>query len=236
MRVAVVSCWKYRDAWGPFFALFRKFWPEATPWLVTDAARIDMGDEAELIPGWVNEVHFSGNWAEVVASLADTFTEAPILLLQEDFFLNAPVRDDLIDHAVRLMDRDNVGAVRLYPCPGANEEMGDPYFGRVTRHTAYRNSLQATIWRPGYLRALALRCNTPSEFELQGSAWASAHLSAEVLAFKRDVQPWPLSYYCSAISRGRWEPDALEFCRQQGIAVDTSMREISNDRLNVAVL
>lgn len=146
------------------------------------------------------------------------------MVFQEDFFLNAPVNQPLIDHALKLMERDNVGAVRLYPCPGANEEIGDPYFGRVTRHTAYRTSCQATIWKPGYLHAIASRFNTPSEFELQGSAWASSHLPAEVLAFKRDVQPWPIEYLCSAIGRGLWSQDAKKLCDTHGIEVDWSFR------------
>ena len=82
------------------------------------------------------------------------------------------------------------------------------------------------IWKPEYLHAIASRFNTPAEFELQGSPWASSHLPAEVWALKREVQPWPICYYCSAISRGEWEPAALEFCKQQGIDVDLSLRPI----------
>ena len=31
MRIAMVSCWKYRDAWEPFSLLFQKHWPGTIP-------------------------------------------------------------------------------------------------------------------------------------------------------------------------------------------------------------
>lgn len=209
MRVAMVSCLAYRDAWEPFRLLFEKFWPGQTFSVVSDVAN----------PGM--------SWCRVVADFARFETE-PILLMQEDFFLNAPVNEVLIDMARLLALKDSVGAVRLYPCPGATDISIDPYYAPVARHTPYRNSCQATIWDPRYLWEIASRFETPFDFEVHGSAWASLNLPQEVLAFKREVQPWPISYYCSAISRGKWEPAALEFCRANGIEVDVSMRAIAS--------
>ncbi len=208
MRVAVVSCWKYRDAWPPFSALYKQFFPLGpTPQFFSDD----------------NEL----TWGQVAVNAAGQ-TEETVLILQEDFFLNSPVNFDLVQRGLAILTvRPNVGAVRLYPCPGATETSNDTYFGQVARHSAYRTSCQATIWKPAYLKAIAERYNTPAEFELQGSPWASENLPQEVWAFKREVQPWPISYFCSAISRGKWEPAALEFCRQQGITVDTSLRPVA---------
>lgn len=209
MRIAVVSCWKYRDAWVPFLRLFRKFWSncEFTPEIISDTEE------------------YPRSWCEVVTEFAKAQTD-PILLLQEDFFLNAPVDEVLVAHALYLLHMRNLGAIRLYPCPGATDLADNAYFGPVSRNTEYRNSLQATIWRPAYLAAIAERYKTPSEFELEGSAWASENLPGEVWAFKREVQPWPISYICSAISRGKWEPAALELCKQHGIEVDLTLRPV----------
>lgn len=208
MRVAVISCVGYRDCWDPFDQLFKKFWPNQNYDLVTDTDS----------PG--------KPWCKVVADYAAAMNE-PIVLFQEDMFLTRQVDVDLIEHGVsRLFCNLGVGAVRFYPCPGATHEFGDPYFGEVARHTPYRNSLQVTAWQPQYLRAIAERYEVPADFEMKGSPWASHHRPESVYAFKRDVQPWPLEYICSAISRGKWEPYAIEFCAKYGIKVDTSMREI----------
>jgi hypothetical protein len=149
-----------------------------------------------------------------------------ILLLQEDFLLNAPVHQDLIGHALEQMQSRNAGMVRLYPCPGSDEDYGDPHVGIVRKGSAYRISCQASIWRPDYLHAIASQCgDTPRDFEINGTRIAES-LPDEVLAWKRESEPWPIQYYCSAISRGKWEPAALEFCRQQGVEVDLSLRGV----------
>src|SRR5688572_28272941 len=168
MRIAVISCWKYRDAWKPFFDLLEKFWPNR-PYgadLISDEIP-DLG-WTNGIKAWPRSVRPGGAWCESLVKITSK-PEEKWLVLQEDFFLNAPVNQDLIEHALKLMERESIGAIRLYPCPGATEPSDDPYFGPVARHTMYRNSLQATIYRPGYLRAIAERYNTPQEFELQGS-------------------------------------------------------------------
>lgn len=227
MRVAVASCWKYRDCWRPFFLLFEKFWPEMDPECVDL-----ISDEFDDALDWpMKNVYVSENkpWAKMLAEYAGDFDyyEA-IMLLQDDMFLNAPVNQPLIEHALDVLDYDDVGAVRLYPCPGANAPSPDFYFGPVTRGTAYRNSLQATIYRPDYLRAIASRYNTPQEFEIEGSKWASESRSELVLAFKRELpQPWPISYECTAVVSGKWTRSALELCASHGIEVDTSMREVA---------
>ena len=226
MRIAVISCWKYRDAWRSFLDLMCKFWPDR-PYnavLITD----EYEDNREFIEGLDTPPVFltrGKSWCQGLAEFCSQTSE-PFLLMQEDFLLNAPVRQELVERGLKILERDNVGAVRLYPCPGSTESISseNPYYGRVARHTRYRTSCQATIWKPEYLHAIASRFNTPAEFEIDGSAWASQHLPAEVWAFKREVKPWPMEYLCSAIGRGLWSQDAKKLCDLHGIEVDWSMR------------
>lgn len=209
MKIAIASCLKYRDAWGPFLALFGKFWPNC-PYevvLVTDSDS----------PG--------KPWCHVVSDFAAAQTQ-PILLMQEDLFLTAPVQKDLIERALGELRSQNAAMVRLYPCPGANEEYGDRHFGRIAKGTAYRVSCQAAIWTPSALREIASHFETPAEFELAGTP-LSDRFDAPFLAFKRDVHPWPMEYLCSAISRGKWNPDAITLCERHGIPLDRSMRAVA---------
>lgn len=221
MHVLIASCWKYRDAWSPFLALFRKFWTDC-PYpvtLLTD--RIEPG----MLPEGVSVHVTQGTWCKMVAHAAANI-EGPILLMQEDFFINAPVRLDLVEHALAQMKRWNAGVVRLYPCPGANAYYDDDHVGFVGTATDYRISCQASIWDSEFLREIASPFNSPWEFEIKGTP-LSEKLNRHVLAWRRESEPWPMSYYCSAISRAKWEPAALEFCRQQKIEVDLSLRGIA---------
>lgn len=225
MRIVVASCWKYRDAWKPFFALLDKFWPQ-----ISAENKVDLlTDHVEDFAWPVGSVYLSENkpWSHMVAEYAGDFDyEDGLLLLQDDFFINAPVNQLLIKKGLEQLQERNAAMVRLYPCPGGDIPYGDKWYAEIPKGAAYRVSCQATIWRPDVLHKIAFTCDTPADFEIRGSK-VSNEFDEPFLAFKREAQPWPLSYICSAISRSKWNPQALEFCRQQGIAVDTSMREVA---------
>lgn len=188
--------------------LFNHFWPDC-PYPV----KIYSDDRGE-------------SWCEVVAKCARESTEA-ILLLQEDFFLSAHVHSDLISYGCKLMQSLAAGCARLYPCPGSNFDFGDPLFGSVAFGTQFRISCQAAIWEPGYLYRIVMESmwttSQASDFENLGSE-ASNHLEELVLAFKRDVRPWPMEYLCSAITRGQWNPEAKLLCDRLNIPIDMSHR------------
>src|SRR5262245_16443877 len=130
MIIAVISCWKYRDAWRPFFALLDKFWPNRLPntYLFTDRIPNTESLPVDVWHRTAKRPHAS--WCETLSVCAAGFTE-PILLFCEDFFLTAPVNIDLVHYGLNQLIAQDVGCVRLYPIPGANEECGDPYFGII---------------------------------------------------------------------------------------------------------
>ncbi len=165
-------------------------------------------------------------WCATVAAFALQFKHEPILLLQEDFWLTHLIEEQLINQAHGiLMNHSNVGAVRLFPCPGAGEGIGE--YGIVGRDEPYRTSCQATIWRPDYLYAIAAKsavCNRASDFELIGGPFASKFLPQEVMAFRRERYPWPIQYCCTAVRNGRWELEAKVLTELHGIDVDWSQR------------
>src|SRR5688572_15991372 len=114
MRIAVVSCWKYRDAWRPMLELLEKFWDPIRPnsvHFVTDQLVKDEPHYRALgrfVDGFFS-INRDASWSEVVAEYASGSDE-PILLLQEDFFLNAAVNEELVAKGYALlMCRDNIG-------------------------------------------------------------------------------------------------------------------------------
>lgn len=223
MLVAVVSCFKYRDAWRPCFALLDKFWPDCPyeKWLITDY----MSNQHNPGAFWF-QAGERRSWCESISLFTKIkpVKDKPVLLMQEDFFINAPVRQDMIEHALGQMEKRNAGCVRLYPCPGSDLDYGDSYFGEVSEFAQYKVSCQAAIWDPEYLsRVASYAKGSPAEFEITGTARAWT-LNQPVLAWKREIEPWPLSYLCSAIGRGLWSQDAKKLCDANHIAVDWTFR------------
>jgi hypothetical protein len=212
-----MTCERYSDTWKPFVELFRKFWPDC-PYpvtMLTDHFIPNMGYDGDVIES-------GKSWVGMLADFAMQ-SLSPVLMLQDDFFLSAPVRDDLIEYGLHQMEKHQAGIVRLYPCPGATDYIGDKFFGEVKRGTRYRVSCQLSIFHPAYLAKLAEHANTPQEFEIKGSP-ASDTFPEPVLAWRREVTPFPVSYICTAVVGAKWHPSAKELCDKHGIEADWSRR------------
>lgn len=236
MNLAVITCAAYSDAWPAFFGLLSKFWPDHPKvHLLTDVM-----PENFSIPEDV-AVMYAGpdkSWCEVLRCYVEQTLE-PFLLIQEDLLLTASVDNGLINEARTALSalHPMIGGVRVYPCPGADSDL--PWklppskfikmdsIGYVSRQAQYSVSCQATIFRPWALRRL-LDCihGSAADFEIEGT---KRYKDADwhMLSWKRDEKPWPVEYLCSAITRGKWNPDAKKLCDQHGIEVDWTRREFA---------
>lgn len=221
MQIVVPSTTHYSDAWGPFVALFRKFWPDC-PYpltLITDTKTDPWdGDEAIVIgedKGWCK------NFALGLEKVDAEF----VLMMQEDFLLNSVPDIAFIVKALKiLLDNDRADCFRLYPCPGPEIPIGDDY-GLLKPGAPYRVSCQSAIWRKSALSEILQRFNTPREFEINGTEFVNTNKADRYyFSVMREPNKWPLQYYCSAITRGEWTPDSVEFVKSHGIPIDTSRR------------
>lgn len=165
------------------------------------------------------------SWCGVVAGFASE-TPGESILAQEDFWINATVNELLVEKGIEQLKERNAAMVRLYPCPGGDIPYGNKWYAEIPKGQQYRVSCQLSAWDNRALYRIASQCETPSDFEIKGSK-LSDDFAEPFIAFRRDQQPFPVSYFCSAVSRGRFNPQALEFCRQEGIEVDLSMREVA---------
>lgn len=217
MKLAMISCEKYADTHAPFIGLMDHFWPNHPPvTLITDRSDGNVKGYGEVF------AYDSPSWCAILRAFARQ-CDAPIGLFMNDYFLTAPVQEPLIQRGLEQLKATGAGCVRLYPCPGGEEEYGDPHFAVVPRGTRYRISCQMGLWDSSYLAAIAAGFECPWDFEIYGSE-CSNDLPSPVLAFKRELQPWPLSYLCSAIDRGRWSPAAKTLCDSLHIEADWTMR------------
>lgn len=244
MKILVPSCAPYADAWPGFMGCLRHFWHNCPypVFFVTDPMRGEPEPPAGAfsVAGGFDDGPRS--WSRRLATALLTLgADEPVLLMQEDFFLSSSVAEDVVLDACVLLSRPlsglqpPVGCVRLFPCPGsdgANASSEDldidtDGFGFVTRSADYRVSCQAAVWRPEALLSILMvdDVHTAADFEIVGTHW-SRRLRWTFLAWQRELKPWPLEYICSAISRGRWNPDAIALCKRLGIELDISRRPI----------
>jgi hypothetical protein len=224
--LVVASCAAYADAWIPFSRLFHKFWPDfkGSKILVSDAAGVEMPDFQQLtLPrdeGWIGNL---SNALEMIESDS-------IILSQEDFFLTNPALDQTVLDINSWLLMSGYDAARLYPCPGAKGRVISSRLAVIDADEPYRCSCQMAIWRRTSLQkitdGLVLEGKrTAADFELFGGVYTAG---MKLAGWREEGHPstWPVSYLCSAITRGRWSQLALKLCRDNGIDLSGSSREI----------
>ena len=227
--VLVSSCDAYADIWRPHFELFFRYWPDC-PWrvcLVTNQMRCEDPRVVSLPVGP------SRGWANDTGVALEAVDTDYILYTHEDFLLDRRVRTDRVLELLEYLHASGAGYVRLYPCPGPDDDEPDaPSLGRIRPGSMYRVSLQVALWRVSTLRALLKPGEDAWEMEVKGSRRSDERAEA-FLSVRRREGPDPMgespySYFCTGVEKGLWLPGAVEFCRREGVAIDLSVRPVKS--------
>ena len=231
--VLIPTCTAFADTWAPGIACLRKFWTDCA----YDVVWMNDGEKPDvplvgLWPGRVGNRVFasrslsSRGWCKRI--LAEEWIHpgdngnAPwklILMFLDDMFLCAPPDEARLDEAISLMrGHAEIDAIQLYHRDDCVEMYGQSIFFRLAPGAPYPITTGPCLWRPSALRRAAALGGTAWDFELRGSREAPKYT---VLSCGAE-SVMPVQY--TAITRGEWEPGALEFLRREGIAVDASRR------------
>ena len=154
-----------------------------------------------------------------------------ILCTMEDFLLKEPVDTVRIVRLLEYVKARRAAYLRLYPSPGPDRLCEDcPEVGEILPASPYRTSLQAALWDRAVMGSLLREGETAWAMERQGSV-RSRLLSASFLSVVRapvtgEVQKPALSYYCTAVYKGKWMRGAVAFCASEGVPIDLTRREV----------
>ena len=221
--VLVCSCDKYRDVEGPFVALWRKFWPDC-PFetiVLSETGAADGFDRAILTgPGLT--------WCEMLAEALEQIATPYVLMLMNDYFLDAPV--DTAKILARLEDarRFDAASLRLNPNPPGRTPWRDTDLMEMPKDVAYCVTCQTSIWNRGVLLGLARRNRSAWEFERRGSFMAGGE-KRPLLVTRRKELP-----FRDAVHKGYWEPAGLKLCRENGIDLSGVARTLPPFRVRLA--
>lgn len=232
LTVIVNTCDSFEDCWAPFFRLFARYWPACPypivlntetknpsfPGLSVRAARVALNAPRRL------------TWSECLARCLDDITTPYVLYLQEDFFLEEPVRQNYIETFLAEMRAGRADVIRLMECGGSGpwQPSHHPLLWQVDQQAQYRITLQAVLWRKSTLRAHLRRHESPWQMEVFGSARARRQKD-RVLCVNRDLFHGPgkeiFPYQPTGVVKGQWERHIVEplFAKHE-IAMDFSRR------------
>lgn len=225
--ILISSCDNFRDLWEPYFTLFWRYWPDCPYpiYLITNYLRYDDDRVSSIQVG--EDKNWSGNCRTALAN----FPHPYVLYTHEDFLLMKSVDTTHIKRLVSFMQKSRAAYLRLYPCPGPDVPLENTdEIGMISKGAPYRVSLQVALWRKDVLESLLVENETGWDMELKGSR-RSDKIDLPFLSVTmdpttgRNTNP-PISYFCTAVVKGKWLSDAVKFCRAEGIEVDLSVRKV----------
>lgn len=218
----------YSDCWMPFFTLFKKYWPECeAPIYLNTEREVFKFDGLNIISTQVQSgTHKKMSWSEcLVAGLSQVRTPL-VLYFQEDYFIDSPVRNDVVERAVDFMvAQREVRHIQLthIGSQGPFDPTSEDWLGAIRKFAPYRISTQAAMWRIDTLLSYVEAEESGWMFEIFGTwrAWGKADC---FLIANINGDPPAIHYLHTGVIKGKWLPEiAIVFERNQ-ISLDLNAR------------
>lgn len=232
MSLLVMSCDRYADLWNPMSDCLKRFWPDCPYEILLSTESLSPALETAF-----HRVIHSGSaaWSGRLLDTLDAVTTPYTMLLLDDLWPCQPIPTAAMEGILDLMERDGIGDVHLRNEGSDQRDYDkDPSYRIYASDAPYRISASASVWNTAFLRSVLRPEESAWEFERIGSS-REAGRQMPVLVCKAS----PLSVVCDsgAVEQGKWEPQALAFAKEQGIAVDSTKRPVKNwrDRLKKSI-
>ena len=220
----------YADCWRPFFTLFARYWPHSAARILLNTEAADYSMEGLRVEATRVQARAGRRltWSECLIACLDQVRTPLVLYLQEDYFLEARVRDAEVDALAERMCSDpaichvgltNFGAVGPFrPTP-------DPRLWDIARESPYRISCQAALWRVDTLRSYLRPDENGWMFEIYGTR-RSRRRNETFLTVNRDRNASAplLPYSHAGIIKGQWDRSTPALFARHEIAMDFSRR------------
>ena len=234
--ILVNSCDKFSDCWHPFFKLLKIYWPDCKASLYLNTEKEDYSHQGMLINSTKvglkqtkYKSHFT--WSECLLKALDKIEDEIIIYMQEDYFLKAPVKNELVEHFVELIESDeSIHCIHLTDA-GPNGEAPsnkDKLLWTVPKIHRDRVSCQAAIWRKSVLREYIRSHESGWNFEWYGSKRAEL-LDHNFYTVDRNVIMLNkfeiIPYVCTGIIGGKWSKEVPLLFTENNINIDYTKRE-----------
>lgn len=213
------------DCWGPFFTLLDRYWPEHGPVLLNTehktwpeapgyvrCSQVALGEQRRL------------TWSECVIRGLQQIATPLVLYFQEDYFLDKPVRSDVVAAAAAKMLADpTIGHIAL--TRHGSEPPFEPYedsaYQMIRQRARYRISTQAALWRRDVLLSYLDPVENGWMFEILGTLRARRRNNLFLAARYNAAAGGPaIDYTHTGIIKGQWHPDIPDLFVRHGLTTD----------------
>lgn len=195
----------------------RKFWPAcAYP------IHVGLNSCSRALPVGMPIIAPPSDWRREFGQQLIQIEHEHVIVMLDDFLIQAPVDQDRLDALVRTAARLNLDYLRLIPlgrslvarAMGSRPNEVSPGIERIRDRHPFYSALQIAIWRKSHLLSMLERPLSIWEFEHQSSG------EAIHCAIKAD----PPIAYRHLVEKGRWLPYARSLLRRAGLAPELGDR------------
>lgn len=230
LAIIVMSCDAFEDVWQAFFTLFDRYWADCPfpKYFCTDTKPAKQTGFIDITPGK------NLAWSYRLQYALQEIPQKYVLFLQEEFLLLKPADSKRVIEYLALLQKENAATLRIFPSPAPQSSYKDyTNIGLIEPDAPYRVSCQAAIWDKEVLLSEVIKADENIwQFELEGSK-RSKNISKPFLSLYIDEagEPlengnYPYTYFCTAISKGRWMRGAVAVCKKEGIQIDFTKRTV----------
>jgi hypothetical protein len=233
--VLVNSSDGFEDCWSPFFILLKKYWSDLDqPIMLNTEFKTCLFDGLKIICSKAHNgvLDRKLSWSECLINAINKIETPLILYMQEDYFIEKPVLNNLVNEFaanmisdkeikyIGLTDIGNRGPFSLYDRDDRLSIVGN---GK------YRISTQAALWRKETLLSYLKPEENGWMFEIFGSQRSNRRgelfLTANRGMFSRDNNPI-ITYEHTGIIKGQWHNAMPALFYKEKIEIDFSDRGI----------
>lgn len=230
VTLLVSSCDKYSTAWFPFFELVIRNWPEHPQKIVLSTEKLSYTHEGLNIET-INEPYTNATWSQRLLNSLRLIDTEFIIFSLEDFFLQAPVKQDIIENCLeRMKQNSQIACFRLKASDDKNlKKVDDDIFCLAEENVSYRLDTQFAIWRRQTLMSFIDETESPWEFEGKGTErikgtdklfyWFYTE-NPEVIS-EQLIVPYVIGHFTGyGIQWGKWLYNNIKLFEKFGIKAD----------------
>lgn len=231
MSVIVNTCDAYQDVLDVFFYAFEEYWPDC-PYSVVINTESNQGSYPATVHNYVNPKG-GDDWGARLLSTLNSIDSEFVLMVYDDFILDAPISNQRINLALEMMrDKPTVAVTYLIntqlPLDDTNT---DEMFITVKDKVDYRLNSAPAIWRRQDLMNYTATGDTPWAWEVFGTykTWGDGRLFYSLNPRQTDIYHYNHSKG-GAIYRGRWVREVVDqIAKKYPLNIDWTLRGFSSD-------
>jgi len=232
--ILINTCDKFEDCWNPFFKLWSVYWPDCKAKVFLNTEYKDYRYTGlDIIPVKCCEgKQYKGkyaSWSQCLLWALDSIDSEIILYMQEDYFLNGAVNNELVEHYVQYMqNHSNVPCIQLSSAgiPDGNVVDSQDHLNDSEPNRISYACCQASLWRKNVLQKLVRAHESAWHFEYYGSKRAKYYgyrfltVNHEWLRSGHQIIP----YFATGIVRGKWLNPVDKLFAAHDIQIDYQIR------------